>query len=153
MAFRFSSRSINTLATVVPEMQRLARRALELTSVDFTVIQGRRTLDEQARLYGKGRSATEMAARGLPREYARPHEAKVTWTMNSNHMSGRAIDFAPWLPGRGLVLPSRPTAADIELFRQIANAFKRAAMEECVVIEWGGDWHTTKDYPHIELVR
>lgn len=151
MAHRFSSRSLQNLATVHPTLQNLAHRALQLSPVDFTVIQGLRTRDEQAKLYGQGRTAAQMKAMGLPIHYARPNAAKVTWTMNSNHMSGRALDFAPWVPGRGLVLPARPTSADIELFRDVANAFKRAAMELCVVIEWGGDWKKTKDFPHIEM--
>ena len=153
MAFRFSVRSLENLSTVHEDMQRLAHRAIEITPVDFTVIQGLRTRDQQAKLYGKGRTAAQMRAMGLPLHYAQPNTFKVTWTMNSNHMSGRAIDVAPWVPGRGLVLPDRPTQSEIQLFRDIADAFKRAGMELCIVVEWGGDWKSTKDYPHIELAR
>lgn len=151
MSFRFSQRSLSNLATVHPDLRRLAQRALELSDVDFTVIQGLRTRDQQAKLYGQGRTAAQIRAQGLPPHYAQPNAPRVTNTMNSNHMSGRALDFAPYV-GR-IILPQKPTAAEIELFRSVANAFKAAAMELCLPIEWGGDWKSFKDYPHIEMKK
>ncbi len=147
MAFRFSKRSLDTLATVDPKLQRVVRRALEVSDIDFMVGQGLRTRDEQARLYGKGRTGAQMRAMGLPIHYARPNEPKVTWTMNSNHMTGRAADLWAWVNG-GISWDTNRGYYD-----RIAVAMKRAAMELCVPIEWGGDWKTTKDYPHFELVR
>jgi D-alanyl-D-alanine carboxypeptidase. len=109
------------------------------------VVQGKRTWEEQARLYGKGRTATALILMGIPASYADPHTAKVTWTMQSNHMTGRAVDLAAWVNG-GI---SWDTTKGY--YGAIATAMKQAAMELCTVIEWGGDWKTTKDYPHFEL--
>ena len=145
MSYRLSTRSIRTLSTVKPEMQAVVRRAIELTEVDFMVVQGKRTWDEQAKLYGQGRTATALILLGIPASYAQPHKPKVTWTMKSNHLSGDAVDLVAWVNGA----ISWDTTKGY--YEKIAVAMKQAAMELCTVIEWGGDWNTTKDYPHFEL--
>lgn len=145
MHFKLSTRSLNTLATVHQDMQRVVKRAIELTTVDFLVVQGRRTWDEQARLYGQGRTVNQMASAGLPTVYAQPTKPKVTWTMRSNHMTGRAVDLVAWVNGK----PDWST--DKGYYQVIAHAMKAAASELGVGIVWGGDWHTNKDFPHFEL--
>lgn len=149
MTFKFSKASLNRLATVHDDLQRVAHRALQLSEVDFVVTQGRRTLDEQKRLYGKGRTAAQCLAKGVPSSYARPNEKKVTWTLNSNHLSGNAIDVAPYVNG-GIEYDNN---GKLGLWPKIAKAFKDAARELDVSIEWGGDWKGTVDRPHFELVR
>lgn len=145
MHFRLSKRSLDTLATVHADMQRVVQRAIHLTTVDFVVVQGRRTWDEQARLYGKGRTYAQMIAVGLPGVYAQPHLAKVTWTMRSNHLSGRAVDLAAYVNGEITWDTSKG------YYQVIAHAMKAAAGIENVRIVWGGDWVGKKDYPHFEL--
>ena len=147
MAFRFSNRSKNTLATVHPDLQRVVNRAITLTEVDFMVGQGLRTRDEQARLYGQGRTGAQMKAMGLPVHYAKPSMPRVTWTMNSNHLSGRAVDLWAWVKG-GISWDTNKG-----YYEEIARAMKLAAMFECVPIEWGGDWKSSKDYPHFEMLK
>lgn len=144
--FHLSQRSLKTLATVDERMQRVVKRAIDLTTVDFVVVQGRRTHDEQARLYGQGRTAAQMAAAGLPTVYAQPKVPKVTWTMKSNHLSGRAVDLAAYVDGRIVWAPT-------SLYAKIADAMAHAAIVEKVAVDWGGNWATTKDYPHFELRR
>ena len=149
MTFKFSQNSLARLATVHPDMQRVARRAIELSPVDFSITQGKRTLDEQKRLYGKGRTAAQCRAKGVPAEYARPQDQVVTWTLNSNHLSGNAIDVAPYINGK----LEYDDNGKLGLWPKIAKAFKDAARELGAPIEWGGDWTKTKDRPHFELVR
>lgn len=149
MPYKFSSNSLARLATVDPNLQRVARRALELSTVDFVVVQGNRTLDEQKRLYGKGRTAAQCVTKGVPATYAKPGEAKVTWTLNSNHIGGRAIDVAPYVDGR----INWDDNGRLGLWPKIALAFKQAAKELGVPIQWGGDWTTTVDRPHFELSK
>lgn len=149
MSYNFSQNSINRLATVHPDMQKVARRAIQISPVDFSITQGKRTLDEQKRLYGKGRTAAQCRAKGVPAEYARPQDQVVTWTLNSNHLSGNAIDVAPYINGK----LEYDDNGKLGLWPKIAKAFKDAARELGVSIEWGGDWTKTKDRPHFELVR
>lgn len=149
MPFKFSKASLDRLATVDTRLQAVARRALELSCIDFVVTQGNRTRDEQMRLYGKGRTAAQCRAKGVPASYARPGERKVTWTLNSNHIGGRAIDVAPYVNG-GI---NWDEDGELDLWPKIAAAFKQAAEELGVAIEWGGDWTETVDRPHFELAR
>ena len=121
--FVFGKRSENNLLGVHPDLVRVARRALELTTVDFTVIEGLRTLDRQRQLFDAGASTT----------------------LNSRHLTGHAIDVAPYIGG--------VIRWDWPPFHQIAKAFKAAASELDVAVIWGGDWRTFKDGPHWELDR
>ncbi len=71
--FRFSQRSENNLKGVKPALVNVIRRALELTPVDFIVIEGLRTQDRQKELVATGKSQT----------------------MNSRHLTGNAVDIIP----------------------------------------------------------
>lgn len=144
--FNFSRRSLDTLGTVHPDLQKVVKEALKLTTVDFMVGQGLRTKYDQMRLYGQGRTGAELARAGIPAVYAKPQMQKVTWTMKSNHMTGRAVDLWAWVDGK----ISWDTSKGY--YQVIAHAMKEAARIHGVRIAWGGDWVRTKDYPHFELI-
>lgn len=121
----FSARSLKNL-DVHPDLRKVAYRALELlsdTPYDFTVTDGGRTMAEQL----------ENIRRG------------VSWTKNSRHIGGFALDFIALVNGRGTY--------DTVAMRVVAEAFKRAGKELKIPIEWGGDWTKTVDMPHIQLRR
>lgn len=145
--FSLSQRSLNILSTVHPDMQAVVRRAIELTTVDFGVTQGRRTQDEQDRLYGQGRTPDELERVGIPGSYSRMDLPKVTWTRNSNHLSGNAVDLAPYIGSR----LEWDNDGRLGLWRPIADAMKQSATELGIKIIWGGDWKSTPDRPHFEL--
>lgn len=71
--FKFSQRSETNLKGVNPDLVKVIRRALELTTVDFIVIEGLRTQSRQKELVATGKSQT----------------------MNSRHLSGNAVDIIP----------------------------------------------------------
>ena len=122
MAYTFSQRSLKNLQGVHPDLVRVVHRAIELTPTDFLITEGVRTLKRQADLVAAGASKT----------------------MNSRHLTGHAIDFAPIVAGK--------VRWDWPLFPPIAAAFKQAAAEKNVPLVWGGDWKM-RDGPHIELSR
>lgn len=80
MAFKLSNRSLSKLEGVNDDMVRVVSRAIELTEVDFGVIQGLRTLEEQKALVAKGASQT----------------------MKSKHLDGLAVDLMAYVGGRGV---------------------------------------------------
>ena len=123
MSFTFSSRSLRNLQGVHPDLVRVVHRALELTPTDFLITEGLRTVKRQAELVAAGASRT----------------------MNSRHLTGKAIDFAP--------IVGRQVRWDWPLFPPIARAFKEAARERGVPIVAGADWVKFRDGPHIELDR
>jgi hypothetical protein len=79
----FGRRSRAKLATCHPDLQLIAKDAIKL--VDFTIIFGHRTMEEQANLYARGRTVpgdvVTWAAPGQSRHNSYPSEA---------------FDFAPW---------------------------------------------------------
>lgn len=137
--FSFSARSRKNLEGVHPDLVRVVHRALELSDVDFAVIEGLRTKERQAELVAKGAS----------------------WTMASRHLTGHAVDLAPFIAGS--------IRWDWPPFYRIAGAMKMAAHELKVPVRWGGTWrslemlqlpvtqaslHTSQaDGPHFELPR
>ena len=120
MTYRLSQRSMQNLSGVHPDLVAVVKRAIEITEQDFSVIEGVRNIERQRQLVAKGASQT----------------------MNSRHLTGHAVDLAPY-----------PLSWDWEYFYPIADAMKGAADELDVAIVWGGDWSTFKDGPHFELDR
>lgn len=116
-------RSLTKLEGIHADLVRVVRRAAELTEIDFVVTEGLRTMKRQRELVAAGASKT----------------------LKSRHLTGHAIDFAPVIGGE--VTWKWPP------FRVVADAFKSAARELSIAINWGGDWRRFKDGPHIELDR
>lgn len=149
MSFVLGKNSLARLQDVHPDLVKVVKRAIQITRVDFAVVQGNRTRDQQMRLYGKGRTASQCEAKGVPASYARPDEAKVTWTLASNHIGGRAVDIAPYVDGQ----ITWDDNGKRGLWPQLATAMQSAARELGVAIVWGGSWKQTPDRPHFELAR
>lgn len=117
MSFIFSKRSENNLLGVHPALVMVVRRALELSTVDFAVIEGRRTHARQLELVKAGASQT----------------------MNSRHLTGHAVDLAPFIGGT--------IRWDWPPFYKIADAMKAAAKELDTAIVWGGSWKLLQNMP------
>lgn len=161
MPITLGARSRSRLVGVHPDMVRVVLRAAELASpdLDFTVLEGVRSRAQMMVNYGKGRTAAQLAAKGIPANYAEPRAAKVTWLNNpfaSNHRVmpdgfGHAVDLAPWPIDWN----------DSGRFEKLALLMFRAAAIEKVHIRWGRDWNENGRYeekgetdgPHFELVR
>src|SRR6056297_2406294 len=118
MTYKLSQRSMQSLSGVHPDLVAVVKRAIEITEADFMVIEGVRHIERQEQLVAKGASQT----------------------MNSRHLTGHAVDLAPY-----------PLAWDWPLFYPIADAMKLSAKELDVDLEWGGGWKTFKDGPHFQL--
>lgn len=121
--FKLGKRSIERLQGVHPDLVKVVERAIEMSPVDFTVLEGLRSPERQQTLVASGASQT----------------------LNSRHITGHAVDLGAWVDNQ--VDWSWP------LYHKIANAMKAAANALGVVIVWGGDWKTFKDGPHFELDR
>lgn len=119
--FVFSARSLKRLEGVHPDLVAVVKRAIEITSLDFTITEGLRSPKRQLELYNAG------AAR----------------TLNSRHLTGHAIDVAALVGGS--------VRWDWPLYHKIAKTMKAAALELDIPVEWGGDWVTFKDGPHWQL--
>ena len=120
---KLDARGEARLLGVHRDLVRVVRTALELSTVDFTVTEGLRTLERQRALKAKGASRT----------------------LNSRHLTGHAVDLAAKVDG--------VIRWDWPLYAHLARAVKAAAVREGVPIVWGGDWKSLRDGPHFELER
>lgn len=125
MSFKLGKRSLSNLEGVHPDLVKVVNRAIALTQVDFTVIEGLRTKERQAQLL----------------------KEKKTTTLNSRHLTGHAVDLAAWV----IVGDKGTVSWDWKHYYIIEKAMKQAASELKIPIEWGGDWKRFKDAPHWQL--
>lgn len=130
--YRFSKRSLQKLGTVHPDMQKVVMRVMEMQVMDFTILEGVRTMERQEQLVRDGKSKT----------------------FNSKHLEqddgySHAVDIAPW-----------PIDwKDSTRFYILNGLMRAAAHEEGVKIRTGADWdrdgltkdQSFHDLPHYEL--
>ena len=121
MGFKFGMRSKLRLRGVHPDLVKVMNRAIEITPLDFTVLEGVRSVKRQRELYARGASKT----------------------MRSRHLTGHAVDIAPLVGGK--------VSWDWPLYYRLEEAVKQAAKDVCIQVEWGGDWKSFKDGPHWQL--
>lgn len=111
MPFKLSQRSLDRLQGVKPELVAVVKRAIELTTVDFGVIEGLRTLETQKRYVETGKSQT----------------------MDSKHLTGDAVDLVAYVDGQ--------VVWELNVYDNIADAMKLAAAEKGVGLKWGAAWN------------
>ena len=121
MTFRLSARSRSRLQGVHPDLVRVVERAITITPIDFMVTEGLRDAQRQAGLVKAGASKT----------------------LKSRHITGHAVDICALVNGE--------VRWDWPLYPRIAAAFKQAAQELGIPLNWGGDWPRLRDGPHFEL--
>ena len=82
MAYRLGKRSKQRLQGLHKDLVAVVERAIEITEVDFTVLEGMRTLTRQKELVAKGASTTlnsrHLTADGM-KQSAKELEVDVDW--------------------------------------------------------------------------
>ena len=111
MAFTLSKRSLERLEGIDDALFAVTRLAIEYTKVDFGVTCGLRTVEEQKELVDAGASQT----------------------MNSKHIPGLAVDVVAYVGPR--------ISWELNLYDDVADAFKEAGKELGVSLRWGAAWH------------
>lgn len=110
MTWRFGKASESELLGVNPRLVAVARRALELSDIDFSAHEGVRDLERQKELFASGASRT----------------------MDSYHLTGHALDLVPYVKGR--------LQWQLPLCTRIARAMHAASLELQTPIVWGAIW-------------
>lgn len=121
--YKLDERSQLRLKGVHPDLVRVVEHAINISTSNFTVLEGLRTPQRQKLL----------------------RDAGASQTLNSRHITGHAVDLGAIVDGE--------IRWDWPLYHKIAAAMKQASKELNVAIVWGGDWRTFKDGPHFELDR
>ena len=118
MTFKLSNRSLEKLEGVDKRLQQVVHYAIGETKVDFGVICGLRTIEEQKELVAKGASQT----------------------MKSKHLEGLAVDLMAYVGSRG--------SWELNIYDDIADAMREGAEEFGVKIRWGAAWHKNLTHWH-----
>jgi peptidoglycan L-alanyl-D-glutamate endopeptidase CwlK len=111
--YKLSQRSLDRLDGLDPRLVAVVKAAIHVSKIDFGVICGMRTLEEQRALVEKGASQT----------------------MKSKHLDGHAVDLMAYIGSRG--------SWELNLYDDIADAMAEAAREIDVPIVWGAAWTVT----------
>lgn len=126
------------LSGLHPVVMQATERLIELSydrGIPIVITQGLRTIAEQDALFAQGRTKPGLIVTNARGGY-------------SNHNFGVAIDFALLLPdGRSV---SWDTLRDGD-FDRIADWNEVVEEAKKLGFEWGGDWKTFKDLPHLEM--
>ncbi|MCY1285266.1 hypothetical protein D9M70_341960 [compost metagenome] len=110
MTFKLSSKSRERLTGVHLDLQAVVKRAIEITGVDFTVLEGVRSAARQKQLVAAGASKT----------------------LDGRHLTGHAVDLGAFVDGA--------VSWDWEHYYPIAAAVRQAAVELKIPVTWGGVW-------------
>lgn len=132
-------------------MQQLCQNAMNIANKrklhcpDFGLSSGRRSADEQFSLYKRGRKqdpVTTLWKVVNPAEVVTHCDGIVK---RSVHQSGNAVDFFAYIDGA-----ANYEAGNLAL---IATCFYEAASEMKLDIDWGGNFRSMSDAPHIEITK
>lgn len=123
MTFALGQRSKDRLTGVHPDLVKVIEEAIKEAPLDFSITEGLRTKERQKALFDAGKSQT----------------------MNSRHLTGKAVDIA--------VIKDGEVTWDFKHYQTVADHIKKIAKDMKIDLVWGGDWQSFKDGPHFELHR
>lgn len=147
---RNSQKYVDSCETLMHE---LVKRAMEIANIrklhcpDWGVSAGKRTTDEQFNLFRKGRNMVVNTHGRNVYEIVNQNEV-VTYcdgyTKRSPHQDGLAIDIYAYVDGKANYEPGN--------LALVFTCFQEAAKDMGITIEWGGNYNSLADAPHIEIV-
>ena len=129
--YKLSNRSLRNMIGMNPYLSYCVMEAIKITKQDFGIIRngGVRSEQDQDDLYAQGRTTPGQI---------------VTWTRESNHEEGNAVDLIPYVDGN--------FTWEEQYFDEIAIAMKTVIKRDNLPIEWLYD---TKgiDKPHWQVTN
>lgn len=129
--FYFGANSKKNLAGVHPKLAAIAEKALSLSTVDFSIIDGVRTIEEQRKYFAQGASRT-MKSKHLIQPDGFAHAIDIGIIENGVYLKGNTQD-------------------DQRKYYLVKDAFMQAAKVLGVSITWGGQFRDLVDLGHFEL--
>ena len=131
MSFYLSKTSLKRLDGVDERLVEVVKKAIEITKVDFSVVSGYRTAEEQNKLYLEGKSECDG------------------YKNKSKHQEGLAVDVAPYKEGK-LLWDMEAHAYE---WLEVGRAMLRSARLLGVDLTWGLTFNIGEGYdlPHFEI--
>lgn len=127
--YSYGKRSLSHLEGAHPDLKKVALLAIKKAKIDFGIIDGERTMEEQKEMLNSGASKT-MKSRHLPMKdgvYTPVKDGGVFF----------ALDNMAFVNGKG--------RWEFDLYYKIAEAYQEAARELNIPIVWGGCWSVIND--------
>ena len=144
MDFVFSRRSLERLSTCHVDLQLIAQEALCASQVDFSIVEGHRSVERQQLLYQAGKSKIDgLTKRG-----------------KHNHSPSLALDICAIVHGKASWRECYLSYLGGVFTATAARLLKERNIEHC--LRWGGNWDSDgeiitdqsfMDLPHFELIR
>lgn len=138
MSYHFGIRSRTNMIGLHPDIAFFAQKVMERTEQDFAICNrgGVRTDQEQIDMYAQGRTTEGNI---------------VTWTLDSYHQYGLAVDLVAWVAGE--------YSWDRQYYAKIVKTGKEVIKKYDLPIEhgydlWGRDlphWQMTGYKPHYDI--
>jgi len=127
--FKLSKNSLERREGINPKLIQISDLALAISRIDFGIpgSGGIRTAEEQNILFKDGKSKADG------------------FTNESYHQTGDALDFYAYVDGRASWIP--------EHLAMVATAHLQAASILGFSLEWGGNFKSFSDMPHIQLSK
>lgn len=124
--YKLSPNSESNLQGVKTELIEVISLALTLSPIDFGIpkLGGYRSANEQKILFVKGKSKCDG------------------FKIKSNHQTGEAFDFFAYVDGKASWDPIH--------LAQIWGAIHAASIRLGIELEWGGNWKSFTDMPHVQ---
>jgi len=142
--YRFSRRSRERIDGIDPILITILEEGIKNSPFDFGIPGdgGHRTAQRQKELYARGRTTEQLEAKGIDGIEGRPDKSRITWTLKSYHMTGKAFDIYAYVDGRA--------SWDLKYLEPIARHLIEVANKYGVILNWGQDlWG--KDGAHFQI--
>lgn len=132
-------KDLNELNPLVKQQAELFLKKCEEAGLKIKITETYRSQERQNYLYCQGRTVAQATAKGISqtfaKQYCNPSASQVTWTLNSNHTSRKAFDICQNVSG--------------DLYN-VSVLKKAGEIAKTLGLDWGGDWKSSPDMPHIE---
>lgn len=155
MSFRFGTRSLAELSTCHEDLVKLANAAIQVVDIDFAVIQGARTIEQQREYFEKGTSKLDPDR--ILRE--RGHDALYK---TAKHLVDDSDERFRLSRAFDIMAYPKEVAWDEHHLCYLAGQIMTLAKQMGLPIRWGGNWdrdgiiikdQTFQDLVHFELTN
>jgi peptidoglycan L-alanyl-D-glutamate endopeptidase CwlK len=127
--FKFGKASMRHILSLHEDLQAVLLEAIKTSKIDFCVYCGHRGEKAQNAAFNAGKSQLQYPA------------------SLHNKLPSMAFDFAPYYRANPHIRWENESD-----FKKVAKHIMATAKKMDIKLEWGGDWETFVDMPHIQKV-
>ena len=147
---KLSKTSEARLNTCDPYIQKVIRKAIQISAIDFGVAQGERTIEDQTKYFNEGKSKVN------PANYTKEElPLKGKHITDNVYTKSGAVDIYAYIPGKG-------ASWDKNHLCYLAGVIMSIDAQMESKLRWGGNWDMDgeividqgfDDLPHYEMIK